>query len=167
MSDIFDMADAWNNGDTTFRAIRMSVVDTGSADDSLLCELIRNGASYFSVTKRGATIAAQFISRDGYFSLGVDDGGLNLRSVGQLCWSGTGNSEGAKDIGLFRVSAGVLGIREANLTTAGALNFLEQTAPSAPGANQVTLFAEDNGGGKTRLMARFNTGAAQQMAVEP
>lgn len=43
----------------------------------------------------------------------------------------------------------------------------EQTAPSAPAANNVRIYAEDNGAGKTRLMALFATGAAQQIAIEP
>lgn len=43
----------------------------------------------------------------------------------------------------------------------------EQTAPAAPAANQVTLFARDNGAGKTQLCARFNTGAIQVIATEP
>lgn len=34
-------------------------------------------------------------------------------------------------------------------------------------ANAVVLYAIDNGSGKTRLMARFPTGAAQQIAIEP
>ena len=49
----------------------------------------------------------------------------------------------------------------------GALEFIEQTAPSAPSANRVRLYAQDNGAGKTQLMALFNTGAAQQVAIEP
>lgn len=43
----------------------------------------------------------------------------------------------------------------------------EMTAPSAGAANTVRIYAEDNGAGKTRLMALFNTGAAQQIAIEP
>lgn len=43
----------------------------------------------------------------------------------------------------------------------------EQTAPAAPAANNVRIYAEDNGSGKTRLMALFATGAAQQIAIEP
>lgn len=43
----------------------------------------------------------------------------------------------------------------------------EQTAPAAGAANTVRIYAEDNGAGKTRLMALFATGAAQQLAVEP
>lgn len=43
----------------------------------------------------------------------------------------------------------------------------EMVAPAAPAVNSVRIYAEDNGAGKTRLMARFNTGAAQQIAIEP
>lgn len=43
----------------------------------------------------------------------------------------------------------------------------EITAPSAPATNSVRIYAEDNGSGKTRLMALFATGAAQQIAIEP
>jgi hypothetical protein len=43
----------------------------------------------------------------------------------------------------------------------------EITAPAAPSANTVRIYAEDNGAGKTRLMALFPTGAAQQLAIEP
>lgn len=45
--------------------------------------------------------------------------------------------------------------------------FTEMTAPAAGAANTVRIYAEDNGAGKTRLMALFNTGAAQQIAIEP
>jgi hypothetical protein len=50
---------------------------------------------------------------------------------------------------------------------AGAMRLAEITAPSAPAANSVVIYAEDNGAGKTRLMALFATGAAQQIAIQP
>lgn len=50
---------------------------------------------------------------------------------------------------------------------AGFSEFAEQTAPAAPAANGVRIYAEDNGAGKTRLMALFATGAAVQIAIEP
>jgi hypothetical protein len=43
----------------------------------------------------------------------------------------------------------------------------EMTAPSAPSADAVRIYAEDDGGGKTQLMALFPTGVAQQIAIEP
>lgn len=48
-----------------------------------------------------------------------------------------------------------------------AIEGLEQTAPSAAPANGYRLFAQDNGGGKTQLMVIFNTGVAQQIAIQP
>jgi hypothetical protein len=39
--------------------------------------------------------------------------------------------------------------------------------PAAPAANRVRFYAKDNGAGKTGLYARFNTGAVQQVALEP
>ena len=40
------------------------------------------------------------------------------------------------------------------------------TQPSAT-VNSASIFAEDNGSGKTRLMVRFGTGAVQEIAIEP
>ena len=55
-----------------------------------------------------------------------------------------------------------------NLTvTGGYIEGNEQTAPAAPAANGYRIYAEDNGAGKTRLMVKFATGAAQQIAIEP
>jgi hypothetical protein len=42
----------------------------------------------------------------------------------------------------------------------------EMTAPAAGGANTFRVFAQDNGAGKTQLMVLFNTGVAQQLAVQ-
>lgn len=39
--------------------------------------------------------------------------------------------------------------------------------PGNPAANQGRMFLQDNGGGKTQLMIRFGTGAAQIIATEP
>ncbi len=43
----------------------------------------------------------------------------------------------------------------------------EMTAPAAGEANSGRLYLEDNGAGKTRLMIKFSTGAAQQIAIQP
>ena len=69
-------------------------------------------------------------------------------------------------------SAGNVGIGTASPDSrldiaGGALTFAEMTAPSAPAANGCALYVEDNGSGKTRLMALFATGAAQQVAIQP
>jgi Pectate lyase superfamily protein len=50
---------------------------------------------------------------------------------------------------------------------AGAMTLAEMTAPAAPADGSVVLYAVAAGGGKTKLMALFATGAAQQVALEP
>lgn len=50
---------------------------------------------------------------------------------------------------------------------AGAhMSFTERSDASAPSANIAVIYARDNGG-KTELVARFNTGAIQRIAIEP
>lgn len=52
------------------------------------------------------------------------------------------------------------------VTVSGAFDLTEQVAPAAPAANVARLYSDDSGG-KTRLMVRFGSGAAQQIAIEP
>jgi len=54
-----------------------------------------------------------------------------------------------------------------DLYQSGFHSLKEMTAPAAPAANTVRIYAVDNGAGKTQLMALFATGAAQQIAIEP
>jgi len=54
-----------------------------------------------------------------------------------------------------------------NLTYSPYVEWGEQTAPAAPVANGARMWLEDNGSGKSRLMIRFATGAAVQIAIEP
>lgn len=49
----------------------------------------------------------------------------------------------------------------------GYLGMTEVSTPSAPGANGGRMYLDDSGGGKTRLMILFNSGAAQQIAIQP
>jgi|SRR5262245_10941984 len=54
-----------------------------------------------------------------------------------------------------------------SFSTAGYMEMIEITAPSAPASNFVRIYAQDNGAGKTQLMALFSSGAAQQIAIQP
>lgn len=74
---------------------------------------------------------------------------------------------GFSDIRIYRAAANILNFGATSTSTGSALQMQEMTAPAAPAANGVRIYAEDNGAGKTRLMALFNTGAAQQIAIEP
>jgi len=71
------------------------------------------------------------------------------------------------DAGLIRGgAAGVIQPASNESGAAGAFALLEMAAAPAGQANKVILYAEDNGSGKTRLMVKFGTGAAQQIAIE-
>ena len=74
-------------------------------------------------------------------------------------------------LGYFEAGVSAAIAKKLNLaggTLTGPLEMVEVgTAPAAPGANTVSIYAEDNGSGKTRLMARFATGAPVQIAIEP
>ena len=69
---------------------------------------------------------------------------------------------GADNVPVILIPAGTSQVEVGN-----GVQFTEMTAPSAPAANKVILFAQDNGAGKTQLMALFPSGAAQQVAIEP
>jgi len=93
---------------------------------------------------------------------------LKLRQSGSFGWtSASSDASGAVAAGLTSLAAGVTRVTGSSETIGGSLEFIEQTAPAAPATNGVRIYAEDNGSGKTRLMALFATGAAQQIAIEP
>ncbi len=102
--------------------------------------------------------------------------GARFSSTSELAWT-SGDTNAAVDAALFRDAAGVLKVTDGggNLRDLKLRNLLnteyhqmtEMTAPAAPATNSVRIYAEDNGAGKTRLMALFATGAAQQISIEP
>lgn len=66
--NIYDMADTWNAGGTTFTAIKMNVTDTASAAASLLMDLQVGGTSKFKVTKGGAAVSQDGIEATNYLT---------------------------------------------------------------------------------------------------
>lgn len=75
MTSIYDMADEWNDGGTTFTAIRMDVTDTASASDSMLLDLLVGGTRKLGVTKAGTVL----LPDDGAIKSG--DGGGNSYGI--------------------------------------------------------------------------------------
>lgn len=108
-------------------------------------------------------------SNTGGTDMAIRTAGIDVSSQGAFNWTNTtSNPLTTIDLRLSRRASLVLGIHGNYNSTAGAaLEFMEMTAPAAPATNAVRIFAEDNGSGKTRLMARFATGAVQQLAIEP
>jgi len=91
---------------------------------------------------------------------------LQVNNASYIGFSNDAFAAATLDAAFRRVSANIIGVNNGS-TGGGALAFVEMTSPAAPATNGVYIFAEDNGSGKTRLMARFATGATQQLAIEP
>ena len=113
-------------------------------------------------TEKAGTGAASngFLQADGFTTLqwGGFGGGFATMTCGLAS-----ASPGVSDLGY---SAGIGGAFR-RLFLSEYIETSEMTAPAAPAANGVRIYAEDNGSGKTRLMAKFATGAAVQIAIEP
>jgi hypothetical protein len=83
---------------------------------------------------------------------------------------GTNSTSSVIYFGIVGSASAVMQLNNGNGRGSGygaSMEIWEMTAPAAPGTNGVRIYAEDNGSGKTRLMALFATGAAQQIAIEP
>lgn len=104
--------------------------------------------------------------------------GLSMGDTSRVSWSSNSEGQTAADAALMRNAAGVVEVNNGTATAYRDLklrNLLnveyhqmtEMTAPAAPATNSVRIYAEDNGSGKTRLMALFASGVAQQIAIEP
>jgi hypothetical protein len=102
----------------------------------------------------------------GALELNLSSNLFRVRSASQFSFSSSTANTAAADTGLRRSAAAVVAVTNGT-TGGGSLEMQEVTAPAAPATNNVRIYAEDNGSGKTRLMALFATGAAQQIAIEP
>jgi hypothetical protein len=73
--NIYDMAQTWNNGATTFAGIKLNVTDTASAATSKLLDLQVGGVSQCSVIKTGTLAAVAFTaigSNKSSFTIGTN-----------------------------------------------------------------------------------------------
>lgn len=110
------------------------------------------------------------IAYAGSVKMYFDSGGtVYMPSTMALGWNNASSGDSAaSDVGIARKAAGILSVDSTAAGNGlGALHMAERTAPAAPAANGVYIYAVDNGAGKTQLMAIFGSGAAQQIAIEP
>ena len=107
------------------------------------------------------------VTADLYLGSDISGGGIIFRAANTSVWrfSSAGNFESQTD-NAYDIGAATAN-RPRNVFIAGYNQLSEMTAPAAPAANGVRIYAVDNGSGKTQLMALFATGAAQQIAIEP
>ena len=151
--------------------------DTTAANLGRIC-FGGSTAAYPAIARSGANLA--LVPADGsagYIDLTVHDVIGNSVYLSNLVGVGANNTNIGLSLTGFAMnihnSAAALtlavtgGATLATFAGTGYLEMYEVTAPAAPGANAGRLYFEDNGAGKTRLMCLFNTGAAQQIAIEP
>lgn len=269
-TNIYEMAQTWNNGAVDFTAIKMNVTDTASGAGSLLLDLQVGASSKFKVEKDGGTthgqastylgnnkLACRGVFMDGSNSAGVmlrsdshygfsptalvadkstsinsdtrwyrdasgvlaQRNGINAQEFrlyntytdasnyerGFMRWesdelkigtekAGTGTYRNVRILAAQKLYLGSYGATSMEFDSSGVIKtgplkatpgsttydienyrhvthigyhqLKEMTAPA--GATDVArIYAEDDGSGKTRLMVQFQTGAAQQIAIEP
>lgn len=116
-----------------------------------------NGGGYTSLANFGS---------DGNFSIGTIAGAVLTYSGGTTRLNGGGLVRLAvNNNSLIDLTSSLLSIAPPTALSS-YLDLVEISAPAAPAANGGRLYLDDSGG-KTRLMIRFNTGAAQQISIEP
>ncbi len=182
------LTQTWNNAGVTCRGIEYAVTNTNSASDSTIMRLLAgaagttsmlavqangvlqlNGDTGGSMSRRSDVNMLLFcnVGTGAVGAVGISSGGIHAAASSCMRWTNDSPAS-TPDIAFYRAAAGVLGLTSFDSTTTGAsLQFKEQTAPAAPAANFVRIYAVDNGAGKTQLMALFASGAAQQIAIEP
>lgn len=163
---LVNLATTWNTTGTP-TAFLMTVTDTASNASSLLMDLKVGANTRFKIQKNGYITFSQGIGAAQVSLFESYSTAVSLSSTSMVSWGAGVPQINTLDTAVCRSAAGVVGVRGSSFTTGGALEFIEQTAPAAPSADRVRLYAQDNGAGKTQLMALFNTGAAQQVAIEP
>lgn len=163
---VLNISQTWNAAGVAFTGIRANFTVTASNNGGLFLDLQRGGSSLFSVNEYGNVNSNGSILLPLRIGLGATSGLLSVASTYTVGWS-SGTNVLICDTSFVRTAAAIIGVRGASSSAGGALSFIEQTAPSAPAADGCYIYAQDNGGGKTQLMALFSSGAAQQLAIQP
>ncbi len=152
-----------NNGVQTHSGGYYSWANSSDANGTTDTFLFRDGAAGIIAQRNG--VNAQALRVYGTYTDASNYERLALKTTAgskvELAAETAGTGGDNLDVALTPAGTGgvTLGANYQQLT--------EMTAPAAGASNTVRIYAEDNGAGKTRLMAIFPTGAAQQIAIEP
>ena len=170
-TSLMSMATTWNTtGNPT--AINVVVTNTASGSGSKLIDLKIGASMFFSVDKFGQGLLATNLSFGSAGNAGTYGANATLSRTQGASGFGFNATTGqsAPDIAINSLAAGVMTVTNGAVAASaggGALEFIEQTAPSAAPTDRVRIYAQDNGSGKTQLMALFSSGAAVQLAIQP
>ena len=130
MANIYDMVDTWNDGATTFTAIKMDVTDTASASGSLLLDLKVGGVTKASIDKNGNLTASLTAIDDVPIGASTPStGAFTTLSATNITVTGTvdGRDVAADGTKLDGIEALADVTDTANVTSAGALMDSELT----------------------------------------
>lgn len=130
MANIYDMVDVWNDGATTFTAIKMDVTDTASASGSLLLDLKVGGVTKASIDKDGnLTASLTAIDDVPIGAVTPSTGAFTTLSASSITVTGTvdGRDVAADGTKLDGIEALADVTDTANVTAAGALMDSELT----------------------------------------
>lgn len=142
---------------------------------------LADDSAYASLQAASVTVNGQLYANPGYIQQVVSQVGFFCDTNGTFQFyqaelrAGPGGSFGWGTLAIAandytthfaRAADGII-FFGATLGNPGCFEMGEITAPAAPAANGVRIYAVDNGGGKTQLMALFSSGAAQQIAIQP
>jgi hypothetical protein len=171
--NIYDMAQTWNDGATTFTGIKLNVTDTASASGSLLMDLQVGGVSRVNAPKTGEFLrfdnGGYKIRSGGTFlcfgnssplaGFDFNTGNLQFVSGGEIGWTSSGTYCALlPDLRLNRDAANTLALR--NGVNAQAFN-IYNTYTSAShyergfmrwSGNALQIGVEAAGGGSTRVV---------------
>lgn len=118
------------------------------------------GSSAFNVTRDGRVSGINDWATSGWMSVGA---GQVINFSGRTRFRSP--SDGVLTITNDAASA-FAEVQLKNTVATGYHEMAEMAAPASPATNSVRLFSQDNGAGKTQIMALFATGVAIQVAIE-
>jgi hypothetical protein len=153
----------WRNGSTTVFSDANNQLDQRNTTNAQTYNLYSTWSSATNYE------VANLLWSSSVFHIGTNKGsGGGTARVMQLDYGGTTTAAISVPISSGQVTFGG-GLISGGTITHGAnfMEFTEMTAPSAGATNNVRIYAQDNGSGKTQLMAVFPTGSAVQLAIEP
>ena len=149
-------------------------IETGSTGTSAGARLaLKTPETSFESVLYGTNVTGNIItgvprSKLAFYSVGAGGSGLLFHTNDSVPMIfATADTERMRILGTGNVGIGTASPSTRLDIDNGALELAEMTTPGAGAANTVRIYAVDNGAGKTQLMAIFNTGAAQQLAIQP
>lgn len=162
---------------TSFPALKRNaaILEVKLANDSAYADLWANNLDLptGNITQNGSVPLIRmafgsdvwFINSTSGFTTAYGQKGLFIPGAHFMMWQDGGGAGNTPTLCISRPASTICRITKDD-SLGATIELVEMTAPAAPAANGVRIYAVDNGG-KTQLVALFNSGAAQQIAIEP